>query len=208
MLLFYDKILHWVSSQLISVHIDSPIQEPTGGFDKVKEMCIYNANHRKITRIMNTVRNLERVHFEFIARAIENSTVDALHLEDTLRFVWSIPSLTSISIKIDRHIEAVQRALQQLDWGECKIRRVNLYIKERIGNAREYFETVSDHLIPHSDWVFKFRCVMLPNMVGLPWTIATPPGQILRLIHTPQNHKKCQLQGYAPQWLHPCVCNR
>ena len=114
--------------------------------------------------------------------------------------------MESISIKIDRDIGIVKRALKRAVFPKQTKIRGKLYIKERIENAYDYLEIMTNQLkMCAQNYVFKFRCVLTADMIGKCSTFDLQVGEILRLTRTNGN---CALNGYREQWLYPCVCNK
>ncbi len=209
--LFYDKLLSRTSHKVLSLHVDAPIAAPPNGLGNLREICIYNANHSKISCITQSATTLERVHFEFIANKIESGGPDAASkLEDELVSLFTVQSLESLSLKMDRDIDVVKRALRRtMESGKFVRRqsmRMKLYIKEEIENAIEYLEILTNLLKDSSeDYILKFRCVLTQNMVGRVTTFDCVVGDVLRLTRT---NAGCKLNGYQERWLYPCICNK
>ena len=136
----------------------------------------------------------------------QNSPADGIKLEDELVALWSGQSLESISIKMDRDIGIVKRALKRAVFVKRHKMRGKLYIKERIENAYDYLEILTNQLKESTqDYILKFRCVLTQNMEGRVTTFGCQVGDILRLTRT---NGSCKLNGYREQWLYPCVCNK
>lgn len=160
----------------------------------------------KISCIVQSAKKLERIHLEFIANHVQNSSEDGIKLEDELVTLWSTPSLESISIKMDRDIGVVKRALKRTVFVPREKMRGKLYIKDEIEDAYEYLEILTNQLKESTeDYILKFRCVLTQNMEGKVTTFGCKVGDILRLTRT---NGSCKLNGYREQWLYPCVCNK
>jgi len=204
--LFYDKLLFLTSDRLLSLHVDAPIAAPPKGFENLREICIYNANYSKIQCIIQSAKRLERVHLEFLANYIESASADSFRLEEVLVALWGGPFINSISIKMDRDIQIVKRALRRTPFAKRPQMRGKLYIKDEIEDAIEWLDIMSNILRDCAeDYIFKFRCVLTQNMVGRVSTFGCKVGDILRLTRT---NNECALNGYRQQWLYPCVCNK
>ena len=202
---FYNQLLSTTSHKLRSLHVDSPIVAPPNGFGKLKELCIYQANYSKINCIMQSVKRLERVFLEFVANRAHSNTADEVKLENQLVKLWSEPSLESISIKMDRDIPVIWRALMRTELVQRGKLRFKMYIKEQIGNARDYLELINQKVkYCARHFVFKFRCVITQDMMG---TVNTHGGQVGEVLRTTRTNSDVNLNGYQEEWLYPCVCN-
>jgi len=206
--LFYDKLLALCSQQLLSLHVDAPIAAPGNGLRRLREICIYNANCSKLGCIVQSegAKRLERIHLELIADHVDDRSEQARELEEMLVELWSGPALQSISIKMDRDIACVHRALQRATRRKRGKMRGKLYIKDEIGDALRYLDALTDLLKESAhDYIVKFRCVLTRNMEGKVTTFGCKVGDVLRLT---RSNADCKLHGYRDQWLYPCVCNK
>ena len=204
---FYNHLLARTSDQLRSLHVDTLICAPQKGFANLIEICIYNATFRKISCIMRTVKVLRRFHLEFISQTIHKYSEDYMRLEDELISMMSFETLENISIKMDRHIGAVKRAIERTVFRKSTKMRVHLYIKHEIEDAHEYLDTLTKKLkATKKDFILRFRCVVTESMIGKVPNCQSleQMGEILRITRT---NGECTLHGYAEQWLYPCACN-
>ena len=200
---FYDKILAQISQNILSLHVDAPFAKPPNGLGSLREFCMCEVTSIKLDGIMSCASALERIHLEFKSDQI----LDGQKLEAQLIQLWSGDSMQSVSIKIDKHISAVQRALVKSKFRKQTEWRGKIHITEQIENAHEYVEVFTERLMESSDdYILKFRCVMVETLIGtVSNSFAFKVGDVLRMTRTNAN---CQINGYRDNWIYRCVCNR
>ena len=203
---FSDILLHHICDKLVSLHIDKNINSPINGFNKLQELCIFNADYNKIYNVIKTAKTLKRVSVQFNANDINSlNKQNKQMLEDVLVDLLNQSTLEFISINIDEDIEVVRNAIKQINMTERDRMRVKMSIMHEIDFALEYYSVFHKKLNENcKDFVFEFQCVLTDDMMGKITTFDFKPGDVFSLIVT---NNGCKLNGFKERWIYPCACN-
>ena len=167
---FYNHLLSHFSDKLVSLHIDAVINEPSKGFGKLKELCVWGANYQKLHNIIKSAHNIERLHLEFLADHVNVITDEGKkkELEDILVNTLNMVSLEFISIKMDKDIGLVLNVLKRLEFKARKRLKIQFNIKQQIDKPEEYYLTLNGKLdlwtpvVRH--WMIVFKCIATESM--------------------------------------------
>ena len=205
---FYDVLLAQISNQLLSIHVDAPISVPPKTFGSLREICIFDPNASKIKTLRTNALMLQRVHLHFVAANIR-SQQQIEKLINELVMLLEMPTLESISIRMDNDIPAIKLALRRVKFPFRQRMRCTMYISNMIQDVKDYLDLFTTALLSSClHYCIRFRCIMTQRLYEALKSeqsdFGCNPGKVYRLC---RQNEGCILQGTRPNWLVPCVSN-